>query len=213
MAAVLQFPRHARASAAALNPKTERSACLPRRESSSEKVMKYSGGIKPRAFQLETAGKPTPVRVAAADVPPTASMTSSTELSIAPDTSRLMKLSRLHDTAIDSFQAVNFNHGMPDSRAQIVFRLRLLHEVLEKDKNVLAAVAGVTGPAWSNWISETSKNIIPWESASDLCDAYGLTLDWIYRGHLPSIPDPELRLKIQKAERAAKAALAKGRVA
>lgn len=95
---------------------------------------------------------------------------------------------------------------MADTREQIVFRLRLLPEVLSKKVGEIAKAAGVEPSTWSNYIAEpkVSKNVIPWEVASELKDAFGLTLDWIYCGDRPSIKDEALRLKIIQAERAAR---------
>lgn len=205
MGELIRLADHADISAADLKLKTRRSACRPRRSNSSEKITKYSAGIMPAAFQLETAEPPTRAIFAAADGPPTASTTASTEPSMPPDTSLNVKLSSLHDAAVEFCQNVRFANGMVDSRDQIVFRLRLLPEVLGRPKNEIAAAAGVTPSVWSNYVSDTNKNVITWKAASELHATFGLSLDWIYCGDAMSIRDEGLRLKIRKAERDARA--------
>jgi len=208
MGIVLPFDRHHASISADLKPKTVRSADLPSRANSSEKVMKYRGGIRPAAFQLETAGAPTPVKTDAAVVPPTASMMASTDESMPSSTSWFMKKSSLHEAAIDADDFMKFDVGMADDRADVVFRLTLLPKVLGKNKTSIAKSVGVSPSAWSNYINPDptpdNKTTIPWETATELKELYGLTLDWIYCGDLTSVRDQELRDKIRAAERAAK---------
>lgn len=197
---VIKF--HARASTTDLKPKTAGSASISRLASASESARKFSDGIVPRAFQLLTADGPTPVSVATAEVPPRALMTASAEQSIPQDNSRNMKLSTLHPTEMDFSRRVRPNWPMADSREKIMRRLRLLPEILGKNKTEIAQDIGINSSQWSNYISATaSKNVIPWEVSTELKLCYRLTLDWIYCGDVASITDEALRIRIRRAER------------
>jgi hypothetical protein len=205
MGIVLRLAHYSRAS---VKLKTDRSAALPRRASSSEKVMKCSVGIAPLAFQLLTAGAPTPASAAAAAVPPTASITSVTDPSIPPSYSRNMNMSSVHGAEIDLNEGGLFHGDMPSSRESIISRLRLLPKILGKSQVAMLEPIGCTPPQWSNYLTTegTSKNVITWEVASDFKEFYGVTLDWIYCNDLASLPEA-LKLRVKEAEKAAKVAV------
>jgi hypothetical protein len=117
-----------------------------------------------------------------------------------------MKLSTLHPSEIDFSRHVRPNWPMADSREKIVRRLRLLPDILRKNKKEIAEDIGATSPQWSNYISPgASKNVIPWEVATELKLCYRLSLDWIYCGDVGSISDEALRIRIRTAERQAEA--------
>lgn len=46
---------------------------------------------------------------------------------------------------------------------------------------------GFNGTQYNNW--ETGKRRIPVDAAEKLCDAYGLTLDFVYRGRRDGLPE------------------------
>src|SRR5215472_15084615 len=71
-----------------------------------------------------------------------------------------------------------------NSRDDIAKRLRLLPAALDISIGELAAAAGASPSAWSNYISATSsQNVIPWECALALWKAFGIPMPWIYAGH------------------------------
>lgn len=51
---------------------------------------------------------------------------------------------------------------------------------------VFAARVGAEKTAWSNW--ETGYRIIPVETASRMCTALGISLDWLYRSNAAAMP-------------------------
>lgn len=193
-----------------LNPKSSRGGAAG---STFSKIKKYSAGMRPRVFQFESAGRPTPVKAATAAWPPAASMTSSTEI-MHPNSSRDMKLSSLHIFTVDNTQSVKFNNcrsGTVGSvmRDLVAARLRQLPEVLGKTDGELAMICGVEPSRWSNWKSPAaSRNEIPPEAALHLLYAFGVPMEWIYGGDASRSTNPELRIKLHQAERQAAAEIA-----
>jgi hypothetical protein len=199
MGIVIGFPDHQTRASAGLKPNTARSACSPSRDSSSENVAKCSDGMNFRVFQLETAGRETRARVAAADVPPTASMTASTELSIRLDTSRNVNLSSLensrivnllsfHKMAVDFRRAGGFCKRVRQTKKMIAARLVETRKALDLSAADICRRIGCTANRWSQYESGTSKRTITRPVAERLCDEFGLTLDWIYRGNPTGLP-------------------------
>jgi transcriptional regulator with XRE-family HTH domain len=90
------------------------------------------------------------------------------------------------------------------SRDEIIARLRMLPAILGKSDAELARVCGVNPSTWSNYKSATaSKNIIIWEAALELWNAYGIPMEWVYDGQVGRISDPDLREKLALAHRLA----------
>lgn len=198
MAVILLFARHASTSR---KPKTAGSAHKPRFVSSLETIRKLSDGIPPRDRQLLTADKPTPINSATARVPPKASMTSSTELSMPDDSSRSVILSRVHDGCMDGDENINSNNKM-DPADQIARRLDLFLKVqaMPPDRLTVAEIAewfGLTEPAISNYRRAIRPLNI--EFADALCDKFQLTLDFLYRGDPRGIK-ASLRKKMREIE-------------
>lgn len=186
---VVRFWGHTRASAAGLKPKMAGSACLLCFANASEKIKKCSGGMKPRVFQLLTADMPTPATPAAAAVPPTASTMASTVLSMPLDSSRIVNLSSLHASAVDYCQAGRFDSGRMEPLRTTADRLRATREILEPGHGGASALCEkieCSTTRWSNF--EGGKRRITLDVAVKLCDRYGLTLDWIYRGDPSGLP-------------------------
>ncbi len=204
MGIVLQFPRHARPStkSVGLKPKTEGSAAgRSRRVRASLSVRKFSDGMVPRARQLLTADAPTPANAAAAAVPPNASITSSTDLSMPPYTSQPVKVSRGHDTAIDGEVGLGFKIPMPKDPKVIGPRLELTREALELSAAQLCRRIDCAQNRWSQY--ESGERPITMEIADKLCDEFSLTLDWIYRGDRSGLPQRFIE-RLQEVEAPAK---------
>jgi transcriptional regulator with XRE-family HTH domain len=81
----------------------------------------------------------------------------------------------------------------PTSKASISERLRLLRKALGHTQVTMGKLAGASANAWQNY--ETEINRISLDAALALCASTGLTLDWIYRGRIESLPK-ELAEKI-----------------
>lgn len=196
MGTVILWPPHARASSLALNPKTKGDASFPEAARASRISRKFSGGISPRDRQLLTAGGPTPATEAAAAVPPKASITASTELSMDPFSSRNVKMSSLHTTELERFQFVAFNGGMAESLKSLSARLKLTREALDLTPAELCRQIDCKPNRWSQY--ESGDRRITLEVANQLCDEFGLSLDWIYRANPAQLPHA-LRVKMRQA--------------
>ena len=71
---------------------------------------------------------------------------------------------------------------------EIGARLRALREALEAEtQGEFARRHGFNRSQVNNW--ETGVRRIPVDAAERLCDAYGLTLDWVYRGKRDGLSD------------------------
>lgn len=177
--------RHVRASDP-LKPKMDGSGALLRRASAFENVKKFSDGMTPLAFQLLTADMPTPASDAAAAVPPSASMTASTELSMEPEYSHFVIMSRSHNSAVDYCPQVGLKKPMAETTKTIAERLVRTRESIEKSAADLCRRINCKPNRWSQY--ETGERRITMAIANRLCDEYGLTLDWIYRGNPAALP-------------------------
>lgn len=193
-AVILRFPRHAET----LKPKATGSTRNPFLSSSAEIIRKFSGGIVPRARQLLTAGKVKPRSSAAAVVPPNASTMSSTDLSMPQDTSRSVKMSRVHAARMDEGRNVILNKEM-DSQETIAGRLDLWLRTEKRRRRLTASkvctLIGCAENAFSQY--RGGDRPLPIEVADGLCMHFGLTLDWLYRGDPRSI-DLDLQLAMQE---------------
>jgi transcriptional regulator with XRE-family HTH domain len=71
------------------------------------------------------------------------------------------------------------------SKAAIGHRLQLTRQALGLNQTGFCARAGVARTAYTQYESGDKRPSI--ESANSLCDAYDLTLDWIYRGEMAGL--------------------------
>ena len=187
---------HARASIASLKPKTEGAASLSRAARASQISKKCSGGISRRVRQLTTADAPTPATAAVLVGPPNASITSSTVLSMASYSSRNVKMSSLHNSAMELLPVVAFNGGMAESNKSLASRLKMTREALELTPAELCRQINCKPNRWSQY--ESGERRITLQVANDLCDEFGLTLDWIYRANPAMLPHA-IRMKIRQS--------------
>lgn len=171
-------------------PKTAGSAQRPDFARTSEKMSNSSDGMRLRAFQFETADVPTPAKSAAAAEPPIASTTSSTDSSMSPEYSRCVNLSMVHRSEMETAPGLADNSAM-QTKAEIAQRLRDTFAGLNLTQVKVATRLDVSTPSLNNWLTDTDgeKRIFPIEYAVELCTAYRLTLDWIYRGESYGLPD------------------------
>lgn len=147
----------------------------------------------PRSRQLLTAGALTPVRTAAAAVPPKASTTSSTVVSMRLDTSRNVNLSSFHVTGVDFTPCELPQWAMPESNKSLATRLKNTREALGVKPSEVCKRIKVGANAWSQY--ESGERRITIGVAIKFCAEYGLTLDWIYRADPSRLPH-EVRMKL-----------------
>lgn len=68
----------------------------------------------------------------------------------------------------------------------IAARLRSARKAFsEMNRKEWAEANGFNATQYTNWENGTRR--VPIDSAAILCDRYGLTLDWIYRGRLDGL--------------------------
>lgn len=65
-------------------------------------------------------------------------------------------------------------------KAAVGARLKLTREALGKDQTEFATGADIARNTYNQY--ETGTNSVSLAIAHKMCDAYNLTLDWIYRG-------------------------------
>lgn len=77
-------------------------------------------------------------------------------------------------------------------------RLRAFREALELSQSDLARAISVRANTYNQW--ENGKRLIDPLVASRLCDQFGVTMDWIYRGNMSSLPQ-HLAAKLVRADK------------
>jgi transcriptional regulator with XRE-family HTH domain len=85
------------------------------------------------------------------------------------------------------------------SRRLIAERLEMVRNLLGKSQKTFATGAGVAESTYSQY--KTGKNVPDLDEAHKLCDRWGLTLDWIYRGDRRGL-SPDLSSAIEAMQRA-----------
>ena len=83
---------------------------------------------------------------------------------------------------------------MVDIYADAAPRLKMTRNALGLTQENMAEIIGVTQPAYGQW--ERGLRKIDMRLLIKLCDRYGLTLDWFYRGQLRYV-EHELATKIE----------------
>ena len=76
-------------------------------------------------------------------------------------------------------------------------RLRAVREALELSQSDVARAIDVRANTYNQW--EHGKRLIDPLVASRLCDQFGVTMDWIYRGNMSSLPQ-HLAAKLVRAD-------------
>ena len=74
----------------------------------------------------------------------------------------------------------------PQSPEEIGKRLKRLRKALGKTQAEMAELVGISKRAWG--LIEKGARRINVGAALRLCDLYGLSLDWIYRGNIAQLP-------------------------
>lgn len=78
-------------------------------------------------------------------------------------------------------------------------RLELVRAAMGKNQKAFANAAGVACSTYSQYKTGTSSPAL--EEAHKLCDHWGITLDWIYRGDMRGL-SPDLIAAIEAMQRA-----------
>lgn len=65
-------------------------------------------------------------------------------------------------------------------------RLETLRQALDLSQTEFASRAGIAQNTYNQYAK--GKNLIRLDFAERICDEYGVTLDWIYRGDTSSLP-------------------------
>jgi transcriptional regulator with XRE-family HTH domain len=74
----------------------------------------------------------------------------------------------------------------PRSLDAIAARLRATRAVFGLAQYEFAERAGISGNTYNQY--EQARNLPRLDFANQLCDTYGVTLDWIYRGDISGLP-------------------------
>ncbi len=86
----------------------------------------------------------------------------------------------------------------PTRVPDVAARLRITRLALKLTQRRLCELTGLSTSAWNN--AETGDSRIGVDSAIQLCQATGVTLDWIYRGSRVGLP-VEISEAIARVER------------
>ena len=84
---------------------------------------------------------------------------------------------------------------MADKIKLLANRIKMTREALELSAAELCKTIGIKENRWSQY--ESGERKITLQVADLLCDEFGLTLDWIYRGNPAGLPH-EFRLKLRR---------------
>lgn len=76
----------------------------------------------------------------------------------------------------------------PTGTENVADRLRTTRVALKLTQAALCRLTGISTAAWNN--AETGDARIGVDNAILLCQATGVTLDWIYRGSRTGLPHP-----------------------
>jgi DNA-binding XRE family transcriptional regulator len=79
----------------------------------------------------------------------------------------------------------------------IAARLRATREAFALGQNEFARRAGIASNTYNQY--EQAKNLPRLDLANQICDTFGVTLDWIYRGDPSGLPVRTFKL-LQEAE-------------
>ena len=104
-------------------------------------------------------------------------------------------MSTLHASAVDRDPEFRLNLGMLGDQKALGRRLALTREALGLTAAQLCKRIDCKANRWSQY--ESGERRITLEIADRLCDEFGLTMDWIYRGNRAILPDA-IRVKIPR---------------
>lgn len=79
-------------------------------------------------------------------------------------------------------------------------RLRLTRLALGLTQKSMAYPLSVSREAYTMY--ETGSREPPWTVAVELCDSWGITMDWIYRGEMSNLPSGLLQKIVEQIPKA-----------
>ena len=199
MGTVVWLRRRHASSSVTRTPKIDGDTCKQRRAKTLEKAGNNLGGMRLRSFQLETAVPPTPAKSAAAALPPIASMTCSTDVSIIEQYPQSVNWSSPHILEIPDDGILRDYWRMGTTKTEIAQRLKDARLALGLNQAQLCRVIECKTTRWSQYEDIDGERAITMEIATRLKKEFGLTLDWIYLGD-PSGLTQEMRLKIKAVQ-------------
>ena len=95
-------------------------------------------------------------------------------------------MSSVHGTEVDGGRAFGVSRRMSSATHEVSRRLQLFRRRLGISQAELCRAIECRTNRWSQY--ESGERRITLEVAETLCDVYGLTLDWIYRGDPSGLP-------------------------
>lgn len=110
-----------------------------------------------------------------------------------------MDKSSSHETLVEDGHIPPHNLEV-DSRGKVRQRVRDALEALGVSQKAFCEQSGENYTKFNNYLNDSSDNMIPPEVASKLCDEFGLTLDWIYRGRLSHLLPADFSAKFKQLE-------------
>lgn len=116
-----------------------------------------------------------------------------------PFTLRGVKSSRGYGSALEPKLPGRENGAMPIAHKTLHRRLQRTFEALGVTQAEISRSTGISHSRLSQYLDPKYKRPITLGAASKLCDAYGLTLDWIFRADPSKLPR-DLHEKLASSE-------------
>jgi ribosome-binding protein aMBF1 (putative translation factor) len=102
---------------------------------------------------------------------------------------------KLHASEIEKSLHVGLNKPMTETLKSLAFRLKTTREALNLSAAEICRQIKCKPNRWSQYESGERKIIL--DIAERLCNEFGLSLDWIYRGNPAMLPHA-IRIKIRQ---------------
>ncbi len=97
-------------------------------------------------------------------------------------------MSTIHTSAIETGGCFGTMDPMPLASKTLSRRLKMTADALAVSGADINRATGIAANRWSQYVNPKYKRGITLDAAARLCDAYGLTLDWIYRADPSGLP-------------------------
>jgi hypothetical protein len=180
-------PFHARTSAggrAARAASVSKLIALPLSRANSTTAAHLSAGIRSRARQLLTTGAATPTASATAVVPPKSSMISATDMPAIYFTP--CEHVKVHGSAGDFLVAPWTIGSMAATAKEIGLRLQSMHKALEISQADVCRATGLKPGRYSQYVNGERR--LTMDAAILVADHYPVTMDWLIRGNIETLP-------------------------
>lgn len=87
-------------------------------------------------------------------------------------------------------------HDRDNSLDTVAGRLKRTREAFKMNQADWCRLVGIETQAWNNY--ESGRRRISIDQAIRVCQATGVTIDWIYRGLMNSSLPPQVQIELQK---------------